>query len=329
MEKAAQEVADAEMHDTTIDEDGDPEAMDTEEEGPRQVRSLRRAEDRALERKRKLQEEEREKKEKAEAAKQPKGSKQYQKVLKKIEQTKETIKELEESIKEVDNDLREADCHRTRCLGKDRFWNRYWWFERNAMPYAGLPESSTAAAEYANGLLWIQGPDDMEREGFINLDEAEQQAYRAKHNGVSVPERKALEEGKEGAVVRTAYDWAYIDSKESLDGLIAWLDVRGFRELKLRKELTLQKERIATYMENRAKYLAASKPATSDEREDSEDPVTDKPAKRMVTRTKTHASDTNFRSLKWRNDMVLESLGHRHADLPPAPRGAKKSGKKK
>src|SRR5271168_4431874 len=79
------------------------------------------------------------------------------------------IDQAEDAIADVDNDLREADCPRTRVLGKDRFWNRYYWFERNAMPYEGLGESSTADAEYANGRLWVQGPDDIEREGFIDV----------------------------------------------------------------------------------------------------------------------------------------------------------------
>src|SRR5208282_2476526 len=122
------------------------EIIDTEDDEPHQGRSLRRGLDRAAERKRK-REEEREKKEKAEAAaKLPKVSSHFKKIVREIEKKRERIKECEDEIAILDGDLREADCPRIRCLGKDRFWNRYYWFERNGMPYAGLPDSSTAAA---------------------------------------------------------------------------------------------------------------------------------------------------------------------------------------
>ena len=75
-------------------------------------------------------------------------------MLKDIRQKEDLVRKREEEIAVLDNDIREADCPRTRFLGKDRFWNRYYWFERNGMPYGGLPDSSTAHAEYANGCIW-------------------------------------------------------------------------------------------------------------------------------------------------------------------------------
>jgi hypothetical protein len=144
-------------------DDMEASVEDSEDEEVLMSRSLRRGNDRAAERKRKREEEDAKRKEKADA-KQDKGSKEYQKVLKQIDKERERVDEAEEAIASVDVDLREADCPRTRCLGKDRFCNRYWWFERNAMPYGGLPDSSTAQSDYANGRLWVQGPDDLERQ---------------------------------------------------------------------------------------------------------------------------------------------------------------------
>lgn len=278
------------------------QVVDTEDEEPHLGRSLRRGNDRAMERKRK-QEEERERKEKAEAAaKQSKGSKQYLKVLKKIEDEKAKIKQHESDIAVIDNDLREADCPRTRVLGKDRFWNRYYWFERNAMPFEGLPNSSTADAEYANGRLWVQGPDDIEREGFIDVHEEQNKQYR-KTFQMTVAERKKAEEGATG--VFTARQWGYYDDPDSIDALIGWLDVRGNREIKLRKELQAQREHITKYMENRKEYLSP--------RSDSEEP----PTTRMSTRTKTYVRDSTHRCLKWTNAMALTESGHKHVDPPP------------
>ncbi|KIX98483.1 uncharacterized protein Z520_05784 [Fonsecaea multimorphosa CBS 102226] len=285
-------------------EDGDISIPDTEDEEPVMRRSLRRGSDRAAERKRK-REEEQERKEKAAEAKQNKGSKEYQKVLKQIEKERDRIEQAEEQILIVDGDLREADCPRTRVLGKDRFCNRYWWFERNAMPHGGLPDSSTADAEYANGRIWVQGPDDMEREGFIDISEPDKQAYYRRFQ-MTPAERKKMEEGSTN--LDSAKEWAFYDTAEELDMLIGWLDSRGFRELKLKKELNLQRDAIIQHMEKRAAYLT--------QREKSEEPST-----RMSTRIKTHPSDKTHRCLKWKNSTALAELGHRHIDPVPKPRG--------
>lgn len=284
-------------------DDGDISIADTEDEDPVVTRSLRRGADRAAERKRK-REEEQERKEKAAEAKQNKGSKEYQKVLKQIDKEREKIEQAEEQIVVVDGDLREADCPRTRVLGKDRFCNRYWWFERNAMPHGGLPDSSTADAEYANGRIWVQGPDDMEREGFIDICEPDKQAYYRRFQ-MTPAERKKLEEGSTN--LTSAKEWAFYDTPEELDMLIGWLDSRGSRELKLKKELNMQRDLIIKYMERRAAYL--------EPREESEEPPT-----RMSTRTKTYVSDKTHRCLRWKNSTALAELGHRHSEPPPKPR---------
>ncbi|KAK3295918.1 uncharacterized protein B0H64DRAFT_158823 [Chaetomium fimeti] len=229
------------------------EVPDSDDEGP--ARKLRRANDRAAERKRKA-EKEQERKEKAEAAaKVPKQSKQFQRVLKDIQKKEDEIAECEREIAIIDNDLREADCPRTRVLGKDRFWNRYYWFERNGMPYGGLPDSSTASAGYANGCLWVQGPDELEREGYIDMLPEYQDEYKAKFD-MTVPERKKLEEG--ATSVFNACQWGYYANPEDVDALLGWLDPRGFNELKLRKELVNYRDKIAKNMESRKAYLATA-----------------------------------------------------------------------
>ncbi len=296
-----------------VDEDVN---MDTEDEEPHQGRSLRRANDRAVERKRKADEEkERKERAQAEKAKKPtKQEKQLGKVLKKIEEAKELIKELEEEVATIENDLREADCPRTRCLGKDRFWNRYYWYERNAMPYAGLPDSSTAHAGYANGRLWVQGPDDLERKGFIELSEVENNQYRRAFQ-MSVPERKMLEEGT--THVFTARQWGYYDDSDHLDMLIGWLDVRGVREIKLRKEIQAQRDKISIHMNKRKEYLMNN----DDKKSESGEPVT-----RVSTRTKTYVDPTGFRCLAWRNTTAEKELGHIHS-VPKPPSYKKQTAK--
>jgi hypothetical protein len=259
-------------------------------------------------------------KEKEKAAKEtiklpPGQSKQYAKLLKDIQKKQDLIKKCEDEIAVIENDLREADCPRTRVMGKDRFWNRYYWFERNGMPYAGLPDSSTASAGYANGCLWIQGPDELEREGYIDMPPAFQEEYKAKFN-MTVPERKALEEGKTS--VFTAREWGYIAEPDHLDELIKWLDPRGFNENKLRKELVTFREKMIANMENRKKYLA-----DTDDREKKED------TKRSSSRIREKTPEArNYKCLQWENTMALENLGHLHSEPPPPPRARKQTKKR-
>ncbi|TDZ24083.1 Imitation switch two complex protein 1 [Colletotrichum orbiculare MAFF 240422] len=303
--------------------DADEEVADSDEEGGGR-RPKRRANDRAAERQRKRKEEKERKEKAAEAAKAPKQSKQFIKVLKDIQKKEDLIKKCEDEIAVIDNDLREADCGRTRVLGKDRFWNRYYWFERNGMPYGGLPDSSTAAAEYANGCIWVQGPDDLEREGYIDADAEYQAEYKAKFD-MTVPERKKLEEGPTS--VLNAHQWGYYSEPEQVDELLKWLDPRGFNELRLRKEIVAYREKIIDHMKSRKKYLATAEPEEpKDKKENRRD------SKRMSTRGRQHQptpEPTNYRCLGWENTTAIEEIGHLHSEPPPPPRPKKAAAKKR
>ncbi|GMG29452.1 unnamed protein product [Aspergillus oryzae] len=294
---------------TGVDVESD-QVADTEEEEEVPQRSLRGGLDRVLERKRKHEEEQ---KRKEQLAKQPKGTKQYQRVLKKIDEQKANIEKLEEKIDVVDNDLREADCPRTRCLGKDRFCNRYWWFERNAMPYGGMPNSSTAEAQFANGRLWVQGPDEMERVGFIDVPEDQKKQYQKEFH-TTPADRKKAEEGP--TRLSNADEWGYYDDPDAVDKLIDWLDPRGNRELRLRKELLLHRDNIVKYMRFRAEYLAQTA-----ERADSEE----MPTKRMTTRNKTYVDDHKHRCLSWHNTTAMSENGHLHIDASRPTKRAKRA----
>ncbi|KAK0375553.1 hypothetical protein CLIM01_07106 [Colletotrichum limetticola] len=315
--------------------DAEDEVADSDEEGaPR--RNFRRANDRAAERQRKRKEELERKEKAAEAAKAPKQSKQFLKVLKDIQKKEDFIKKCEDEIAVIDNDLREADCGRTRVLGKDRFWNRYYWFERNGMPYGGLPDSSTAAAEYANGCIWVQGPDELERQGYIDTDPEYQAEYQTKFS-MTVPERKKLEEGPTS--VFNAHQWGYYSEPEQVDELLKWLDPRGFNELRLRKEIVAFRDKIVQHMENRKTYLAAAEPEEQQQQEEEKKEKEEKEkkgkrrdSKRMSTRGRQHEptpEPTNYRCLAWENSTAMEELGHLHSEPPPPPRPKKQTAKKR
>ncbi|ATY64414.1 chromatin assembly and remodeling factor [Cordyceps militaris] len=305
--------------DTIIEKEGDDEVEPGNGDKPQKKRQGRQV----VDKRKKRQEDEaaRKAKEKAqrEAAKASHQSKQFTKLLKEIQKKEDLIKTYEEEVATIENDLREADCPRTRGLGRDRFWNRYYWFERNGMPYGGLPNSSTAEAGYANGRLWIQGPDEREREGYIDVTTDLENEYKAQFQ-MTVRERKEKEEG--GTSLENAYQWGYIDDAESLDKLIRWLNPHGFNELRLRKELVTLKDKIAEHMDKRQQYLtiAADEEGRRDESAS---------AKRSSSRIRDKTPEPpNYRCLRWVNTMAQEELGHLHADPPPPPRLRKQTKKR-
>lgn len=302
------------------------------------TRGLRRGQDRAAERQRQKERKEERKKEIEAAKAVPKQSKAFLKLLKDIQKKEELIKKCEEEIAVIDNDLREADCARTRVLGKDRFWNRYYWFERNGMPYAGLPDSSTAASGYANGCIWVQGPDDLEREGYIDLNAEMQNGYKSLFH-MTIPERKAKEEGPTS--VYNARQWGYIDDPKDVKKLIDWLDPRGLNELKFRKELVNYSHKIIAHMESRQKHLGLADEEKQPEQEkNKEDAEVAKGAngtkaassKRVAARRAKSPTpeQPQFRCLEWHNSTAIEELGHLHSEPPaPAPPKAKRGGSRK
>ncbi|KAK2594536.1 hypothetical protein QQS21_007755 [Conoideocrella luteorostrata] len=328
--KDEQEVKIADSDETQIDkENGEPgnDEAASQPKGKRRGRvpsdkKKKRELEAEKEKERKAKEKEKEK-EKETAQVEPvkltnQQQKLYNKILKEIQKKEDIIKECEEEVAIIENDLREADCPRTRVLGKDRFWNRYYWFERNGMPYGGLPTSSTASAEYANGCIWVQGPDDMEREGYIDGPEDLQHDYKAKFH-MTVSERKAKEEN--GTSVFTARQWGYISEPEDLTALIKWLDPRGFNELKLRKELINYKDRIVKHMENRKAYLNNSK----EDANKKDEHIMKRSSSRIREKTPEPPS---YRCLRWENTMALEELGHLHSEPPPPPRVRKQTKKR-
>ncbi|EPS38252.1 hypothetical protein H072_7939 [Dactylellina haptotyla CBS 200.50] len=239
--------------DTKMSNGYDTPELDNEGEDSDSSRpAIRRPSNRAAERKRKREQE----KEKEEAnAKLQESMQKYKRACLAVDKAKAKIRQEEAAIAELDSDLRESDCARLRLLGRDRFWNRYWFFERNGMPYAGIPTSSTADSGYAMGRLWLQGASGEEQKEFLDLDRVvNNDTNDGTKVSMSIKERRKKEEGN--AALRGPEKWAYIDDPEDLQLLLDWLDVKGERELKLKKELEIYKEYMFSAMEARQKYLS-------------------------------------------------------------------------
>ncbi|GME35031.1 hypothetical protein GTA08_BOTSDO00624 [Neofusicoccum parvum] len=285
-----------------------------DEEGARRLR-------RANSRKRKHEDEatrkERERKEKEEAER-AKQRNAYRELLKKIDKTNEAIKTCEAEIKKFDEELRENQCQQLRCLGKDRFCNTYWWLERWGMPLGGLPTSSTAEYGYVNGRLWVQGPDELDQPLLEHETPEDEKEYKAL-TGLTMNERRDQEEGPVHLTDST--QWGFIDNPEDVQKIHEWLDDRGHRELKLKKELSNWQDSIIEYMVNWKNHLSevqAQKTAGED-------------TTGIQTRKKTYTDNdsSKYWCLKWENSYALDELEHLHSQQPPPKTKAKNSRSKK
>lgn len=248
------------------------------------------------------------KKAKLEAEK-TKKQKEWEKLLDSIEKKKEELRECEAQINELDDDLRETMVQRSKVLGKDRFLNKYYWFEHNGMPFGGVPNSSTAEYGYANGRIWVQGPDEYELQA--NLEEPAVSQDRQRF-GFDIPQRKAKEEGS--THLSTSTEWAYYDDPEDIDKLLAWFDERGLREKALRKELQLFRDRIAEYMSIMKKHVLEVEKTEEEEEEDI--------SSRVSTRNKTYVDkdSTKDRCLLWTNSIMRDEHGYNHSEEYEPPK---------
>lgn len=301
----------AQIDDSTISRNGieTHEAHDSEQESEAYLQLLnenRRASGRAADLKRKRQEQITRKVNEKKAKLDDKEAEAYKKVLADLDKVKQEIADCEDEISQLDKDLRENACHRTKVIGKDRFLNNYYWFERNGMPFEGDPDSSTAYA-YANGRLWIQGPDVIERQGILDLSSAEAKLYEQRF-GETVPQRREREEGE--TMLADGQHWGFYDTAEDLDNLILWLDDRGEHEKLLKKELKTWREQIVECMDNMHARLAtvAEKQAQKDER-----------VIGIATRKKLQADYTaiRFPCTVWTNTKAIAQFNQPHIDGPP------------
>lgn len=111
----------------------------------------------------------------------------------------EEVNKLERRLEGIEREFRKLlGAVRVKALGRDRFYNRIWWFD--GMGSASLVGSG-GVAQYGTGRLFIQGPSE------FDLDFLEQRKDE------NVEERRREEEGEEGML--GSCDWAaYSDLEE-------------------------------------------------------------------------------------------------------------------
>ncbi|RDW29630.1 ATP-utilizing chromatin assembly and remodelling N-terminal-domain-containing protein [Yarrowia lipolytica] len=259
----------------------------------------------------------------------------------KIQDRQETLKEIIAVINAKDEEIRFADVNRLRLLGKDRFHNRYWWFEGNGIEDAGGSEEEEGTG-FTMGRLWVQGPFEEEIKFCLTGD---------------IPQSKREVEGE--GYLEDYTKWGYLEHPKELGELIKWLNQWGSREHKLKKELLSVLKKIKASMVSRLEDLGREnelrkedrKEIKDDEKEvkdentdedhqngassgdgkDNEETKEDKKEneKNQKKNDVDGDDDDEFdRVCSWSNGYAVSKLGHSHYE-GPAKKPARKDTKKK
>lgn len=231
--------------------------------------------------------------------------------------------------------------NRLRLLGKDRFHNRYWWFEGNGIEDAGGSEEEEGTG-FTMGRLWVQGPFEEEIKFCLTGD---------------IPQSKREVEGE--GYLEDYTKWGYLEHPKELGELIKWLNQWGSREHKLKKELLSVLKKIKASMVSRLEDLGREnelrkedrKEIKDDEKEvkdentdedhqngassgDGKDNGETKEDKKENEKNQKENDvdgddDDEFdRVCSWSNGYAVSKLGHSHYE-GPAKKPARKDTKKK
>lgn len=152
----------------------------------------------------------------------------------------EEVSKLERRLENIEREFRQhVGGVRAKPLGKDRFYNRIWWFDGLGCTAANNP----ALGQYGTGRLFIQGPSEFDLDILKRREE-------------DIDARRLEEEGKEG--ILDPSDWAAYSTVEELEEYVAWLNTKGHRELALKTALTKWWTPITAGMKKRITDLNAN-----------------------------------------------------------------------
>lgn len=140
-----------------------------------------------------------------------------------------------------------VNCQRAKIIGVDRFYNKYWWFEKNE--------------DFVMSRLWVQGPTVEELKYFLGMDDGFPKMTKddvgniinkdgkilLDKDGNLQPditgvERKFIEEYP--SPLKSSEEWGFYDDPEQIDNLLTWLNPYGKRESKLVHEINAVKDQL-------------------------------------------------------------------------------------
>ncbi|KAI0094698.1 chromatin remodeling complex protein [Irpex rosettiformis] len=133
----------------------------------------------------------------------------------------EEVNKCERRLEQIERDFRKLlGAVRVKPLGRDRFYNRVWWFDGMG---SALLIGNGGSVQYGTGRIFVQGPSEHDVEILQRREE-------------DIPTRRVEEEGEEG-MLRVG-EWAVYEEIETIDEFVAWLNPKGVRELALKNAIT-------------------------------------------------------------------------------------------
>ncbi|KAF9037807.1 chromatin remodeling complex protein [Hymenopellis radicata] len=135
----------------------------------------------------------------------------------------EELNKVERRLEGIERDFRKLlGGIRVKPLGRDRFYNRIWWFD--GLGSAALLGSG-GVCQYGTGRIFVQGPSETDTD-LLRLRQAEE----------DIEARRFEEEGEDGILGPT--EWAAYSDLEELEEFVAWLNPKGQRDVTLKAALT-------------------------------------------------------------------------------------------
>ncbi|KAH9857859.1 chromatin remodeling complex protein [Lenzites betulinus] len=153
----------------------------------------------------------------------------------------EEVNKLERRLEGIEREFRKLlGSVRVKPLGRDRFYNRVWWFD--GMGAASLIGSG-GTVQYGTGRIFLQGPSEFDVEVLRRREE-------------NVDARRREEEGEEGML--DVGEWAVYNDLEEVKEFVDWLNPKGVRELALKNTFVKWWNHISPGMRRRAADLNAN-----------------------------------------------------------------------
>ena len=144
----------------------------------------------------------------------------------------EELGKVERRLEAIEREFRQLlGTVRVKPLGKDRFYNRIWWFDGCGTTASLM--GSGGVVQYGTGRVFIQGPSEFDAEILDRREEGVE--------GIS--SRRQEEEGEDG--ILATGEWGVYTEVEEIQQLVLWLNPKGIREAALKTAITKWWEHIA------------------------------------------------------------------------------------
>ncbi|KAL7318660.1 hypothetical protein PS15m_001876 [Mucor circinelloides] len=254
-----------ENHDAGVDSDSEDDASDNEDsallKAQRKADQLSRLESRQEAMKRRQAEREEQENKRIKMHHIQREEQRAQKVRndarKKLDEEERLMHKKEE---QVERDMRKYSVNRIKPLGRDKFYNRYYYLD-----------DIGGTLLHGSGKLYVQSPSDTDLMVLLERDVVESIDANAtlpcgRGGGVKFVSQLMKEQGLvkeaeffEDRVAKLKQHtanpldewWQTYDDPEDIQKLLDWLNPKGVREFRLRRELERQKHNLITGMKKR------------------------------------------------------------------------------